>query len=58
MPTSLHKMLEEDKPTEWTKFEIKEHMTARGKFNSRQIEYILNTQPTLITLPTTTTPAV
>ena len=46
-------MLEEDKPTEWTKFKIKEHITVGGKFDSRQIKYILNNSSRLPVTPTT-----
>ena len=53
VPKSLFNTLQEDKPTEWTEFKIKEHMSTGGKFNSRQIKYILNNSSRLPTTPTT-----
>ena len=42
VPESLFNTPQEDKPTEWTEFEIKEHMEAGGEFNSGRITYRLN----------------
>src|SRR6266516_285391 len=55
VPESLLNTLQEEEPTEWTEFEIKEHMATVGKFNSGRINYMLNkTHPTNTNrLPTT-----
>ena len=56
VPESLFNTLQEEEPTEWTEFEIKEYMATGGRFNLGWIDYILsenkNFNSTLIINPT------
>jgi hypothetical protein len=56
VPELLFNTLQEEAPTEWTEFEIKEHIDAGGEFDSGRIRRILrniqNQPPSALVTPT------